>query len=123
MITPGQAVQTYPQLARLFEMRSTPPAWHFTQTLGPDGEVHAVVGVRVWSDGYADSMGILGQEDVQALRVNPNGEKVWKSTDTLAVVLDELAALPAPGQQNAPHLAIAGSVHELHHLRGLPRAQ
>lgn len=120
MITPAQAIQAYPQLARLFALRSTPPAWTFTQAVGPDGEHLAVVGVRVWPDGHSDSMGILGEQDAQAIRVNPLGEKVWKSTDTLATVLDDIAALPDPGTKGAPHLVIAGNVHELHLL---PRAQ
>lgn len=116
MITPAQAIQAFPQLARLFALRSAPPAWTFTQAVGEDGQHMAVVGVRVWPDGHADSMGILGETDVQAVRVNPRGEKVWKSTDTLSTVLDELAVLPEPGTKGAPHLAIAGSVHELHLL-------
>lgn len=116
MITPAQAIEAFPLLARLLALGAGPAAWQFTLAVDANGDHQAVLGVRVWPDGHADSLGILGEDDTQVVRVNPNGECVWKSTDTLACVLDELAVLPDPGTNNAPRLVIAGSVNELHFL-------
>jgi hypothetical protein len=69
--------------------------------------------VRVWPDDWADALGVRGQTDAQARRVNPDGDVVWEREGDLGYVLEQLIELPPPGDPRAPRLVIRGRLPHL----------
>jgi hypothetical protein len=101
--TETAAVQAFPQLQRLIELKCG--GWIF-QPIAVDGDVVMLGGWRVLGDGWTEAMVIRDLGDAKAYRCNPVGDEVWKHEGGLVDTIDRLIELPAPGEAGAPTLAI-----------------
>jgi hypothetical protein len=63
-------------------------------------------GVRAWPNCWADAFGVRYTTDAQGVRVNPDGNVVWKCDGGLVEVVAGLLELPEPDERTAPRLAI-----------------
>lgn len=94
------AIIFYPELRRLAALRDG-GGWLFLHQEAAPGVVVRIQGVRVWPDQSADALGILGQTDAQARRVNPDGLLVWEREGDLAYVVEGLIELLPPSDPRA----------------------
>lgn len=74
----------------------------------PSGSDELLIFMHVHDDSSVDILAIQGEDDALAERTNPNGDPVWRHEGTLVEVIDELRAVPRPGEPNAPRLVLAG---------------
>ncbi|GAA4415393.1 hypothetical protein ACFQV2_16365 [Actinokineospora soli] len=98
------ALVTFPELRRLVDLRDA--GWQFLPAV-VDGRVVEVHGVRTWPGGWADAIRVRYVTDVAAIRCDFEGGVSWKRDGGLVEVVDELIALPAPGDRLAPVLVVA----------------
>ncbi|WP_026421705.1 hypothetical protein [Actinokineospora inagensis] len=97
------AVSAHPELARLILLRES--EWQFLSEV--DGEhVVGINGLRIWPQNWTDLVTVKYVTDAAAARCNPDGELVWMREGTLVDVVDQLLALPAPGEPLAPRLVL-----------------
>lgn len=96
---------TYPQLHRLTELRDA-GGWIF-HLVRVDGELHLLVGTRMWPLGWSDAIAIRDVGDAKAFRCDPDGDEVWTYEGGLADVIDAVMELPAPDDPKAPRLVKA----------------
>jgi hypothetical protein len=108
VITEEDAVCRYPELARLIALRDT--GWTFRVWV-ENGCTIGIVGSRSARE-FTDALFIAGRHDVRAVRLladapGVRGGIVWDYSGSLADTVDELVALPTPGERLAPRLIIA----------------
>lgn len=108
MLTEARAVWLYPSLKSLILIRDA--GWKFLPIEG--GGAAGLDATRVWPGGWRDCLRIHDEDDALGLRIRVAPDKhstsviVWERDGTLADIVGELLALPAPETRLAPHLAI-----------------
>lgn len=106
-ITPEQAIRTYPELARLAELKGA--GWSF-HPLGDPAEPQGIAGMR-HRGGYSDFLFILGRTETRTVRLLTDapgapGGIVWSREGPLVETVIALLELPPPDDPRAPRLAI-----------------
>lgn len=106
-ITPEQAIRSYPELARLAELKGA--GWLF-RPLGDPASPAGIAGVRHWGQ-YSDFLFILGRTETRAVRLLADapgapGGIVWSQEGALAQTVPALLELPAPDEPAAPRLIL-----------------
>jgi hypothetical protein len=103
-ITHADAIGAFPELAQLALLPRA--GWRF-QPIAEDGELVCLVGWRNRAEAI-DALWIYGRTDCLAARlVAASGGIVWDYTGSLASCVEELLALPGPGEPAAPRLVRA----------------
>jgi hypothetical protein len=109
-ITEADAVRRYPELHDLVTARQA--GWVF-RPIEDDGELVGIAGSRSLQQ-YTDALFIFDRTNVSAARVLDDaygGGCVWsKKSSDLQEVVQELLALPEPGERGAPHLVKRSSL-------------
>jgi hypothetical protein len=115
-LTDAEAVKLFPSLQHLILIREA--GWKFLPIDDP-GDPNAVLdAARIWSAGWRDCIRVREETDAIGLRIRVPADKhtapaiVWERSGTLAEVVHELLALPAPGERHAPTL-ITGAAPKL----------
>jgi len=110
-ITPVSTEETlrrYPELHELVTVREA--GWFFRPIMSEHAELEGIVGSYSRAQ-YTDALWIYDRSKVIGIRVldeRYGGGTVWvKDSGDLQEVVQELLALPEPGQRLAPHLVIA----------------
>ena len=106
-ITPEQALRTYPELARLAQLKGT--GWLF-HPLGDPVNLQGIAGTRHRGQ-YSDFVVIRGRTETRAVRLLADapgapGGIVWSRCGPLAETVPALLELPAPDDPKAPRLII-----------------
>jgi hypothetical protein len=83
----------FPELRHVIDLRTA--GWMLLPEV-VDGEVVELRGVRVWPRGWVDAIRVHGISDTLGLRCDDAGHVVWQRAGSLADVVVELLALPAP---------------------------
>lgn len=98
----ADAVRLFPELAKLALLPRA--GWRF-QPIAEDGWPVCLVGWRTLG-GATDVLWIFDRTDCLAVRLLPDG-LVWEHTGGLATCVEEVLALPGPGEPAGPRLARA----------------
>jgi hypothetical protein len=110
-ISTDEAVRRYPELRDLVTVRRA--GWLFRPIHNQNGELEGIVGSYSRQQ-YTDAIFIFDQTNVSAARVlddSYGGGCVWsKEGSDLQEVVQELLALPEPGQRLAPTLVTRSSL-------------
>jgi hypothetical protein len=110
-ISTDEAVRRYPELQDLVTAREA--GWNFRPIQGEDGELEGVAGSYSRQQ-YTDAIFIYDRTNVSAARVlddSCGGGCVWATEcSDLQEVVQELLALPEPGQRLAPTLVKRSSL-------------
>lgn len=107
-IVEAEAHRMYPELARLALLPKL--GWRF-QPIAQEGDLVCLVGWRNRVEA-TDALWIYDRTDCLAARLvagagRASGGIVWRHTGALASCVEELLALPAPGEPAAPRLVKA----------------
>jgi hypothetical protein len=97
-----------PGLRRLGELRES-GGWVFQPVLVAS-ELELLVGVRVWPQGWSDTIAIRDRNDARGFRCDPDGGEVWQCVGSVVEVIDGLLELPAPDHSDAPRLVKAKAI-------------
>ncbi|AOS65357.1 hypothetical protein [Actinoalloteichus hymeniacidonis] len=105
-ITRAQAIRRYPELSSLAKIKDE--GWDFHVLVDEAGEPSCLVGYRSRRQ-FIDAIYVYDTNETTAIRMNVErpgvaGGIVWQSTGPLENTLEELLALPAPGERFAPVL-------------------
>jgi len=104
----GEALRRFPELQGLVTVREA--GWFFRALANEHAELEGIVGSYNRAQ-YTDALWIYDRTKVIGVRVldeRYGGGTVWvKESGDLEEVVQELLALPEPGQRLAPHLVIA----------------
>ncbi|TKG58110.1 hypothetical protein FCN18_38420 [Prauserella endophytica] len=90
----AEAVQAYPQLQRLIDLREA--GWTFVHRFTDAGELRQINGMYAWPDGHVDGVRIRATTEAAAVRWNGAGRVLWEKDGGLVEVVDGLLALPVP---------------------------
>jgi hypothetical protein len=103
MISNDDAVRTFPQLARLVEIKEA--GWIFRPFPDENGMLVGLVDWHTEGD-TTDALWVFGRDQCRAARVTLGygGGVVWEYGGDLETSVDELLALPQPGERSAPRL-------------------
>ena len=104
VISEADAVRRFPDLAKLVDIRTA--GWRFLHLL-VDGEP-VIVGRYPWP-AHLDALWVFDRRYCVALRMaddlpGATGGTVWQYEGCLVDAVDELLALPEPGNSSAPQL-------------------
>jgi hypothetical protein len=110
-ISTDDALRRYPELQDLITAREA--GWNFRPIQGDNGELEGVAGSYSRQQ-YTDAIFIFDRTNVSAARVLDDaygGGCVWsKEGSDLQEIVQELLALPEPGQRLAPTLVKRSSL-------------
>ena len=112
-LTDAEAVKLFPSLQHLILLRDA--GWKFLPVEDPGDPNAELDAVRIWPAGWRDCIRVRDESDALGLRIRVPADKhtasaiVWERSGTLAEVVHELLALPAPGAQLAPTLVIGAA--------------
>ncbi|MEV6714830.1 hypothetical protein AB0M48_22675 [Lentzea sp. NPDC051208] len=110
LLTDAEAVKLFPSLQNLILIRDA--GWKFLPIDDPGDPNAELDAARVWSNGWRDCIRVRDETDALGLRICVPADQhsaptiVWERSGTLAEVVHQLLALPAPGMRLAPTLAI-----------------
>jgi hypothetical protein len=109
-LTDAEAVRLFPSLQNLILIREA--GWRFLPIDDPGDPNAELDAARIWPCGWRDCVRIREETDALGLRIRVPADQhtapaiVWERSGTLAEVVHQLLALPAPGARLAPTLAI-----------------
>ena len=105
-----ETLRRFPELQELVTVREA--GWHFRPITDDEYKLEGIVGSYNRAQ-YTDALWIYDRSKVIGIRVlddSYGGGTVWlKDSGDLQEVVQELRALPEPGQRLAPHLVIAST--------------
>ncbi|MEV6608834.1 hypothetical protein [Kutzneria sp. NPDC051319] len=105
-----EALRRFPELSELVTVREA--GWYFRPIADEHADLQGIVG-SFSRQRYTDALWIYDRSKVVGIRVLDEqfgGGTVWlKESSELQEVVQELLALPEPGDRLAPHLVIAPS--------------
>lgn len=102
------AAAAFPELKRLIALRSSTD-WTLSVLTDVTREIRLVSAARVHVDGSTDEIGVRGESDVRAIRLNPLNEPVLMREGSLVEMLDLMLDLPSPLHPKAPWQVVSGA--------------
>jgi hypothetical protein len=108
-ITEADALRTYPELAKLIDLRRS--GWRFAHWIEDNVQL-GITGSHSVRE-FTDALFIADRTTVLAVRMladqpGARGGLIWKYHGALTDAVDELLTLPRPGEPGAPSLIISG---------------
>lgn len=103
MISNDDAVRAFPQLARLVEIKQA--GWAFRPFADENGTLIGLVGWHSQGD-TTDALWVFSHDHCRAARLilGHGGGITWEYGGELGTCVDELIALPQPGERTVPRL-------------------